>query len=69
MWAHTRHSHVLLNKADIFLGVLRQLLEASCSRGVAVPAREGLILDLHTLQHLLIGWHRINERNWMGGLE
>lgn len=46
---------MLLNEADIFLGVLRQLLKASSSRGVAFPAGQRLILDLHTLQHLLIG--------------
>lgn len=51
---------MLLNEVDIFLGVFRQLLKAPHSRGVALPARQRLILDLHTLQHLLIGWHRID---------
>lgn len=58
---HTRHSYMLLNEADIFLGVLRQLLKASSSRGVTVPASQRLILDLYALQHLLIGWCRINK--------
>lgn len=57
---------MLLNEADIFLGVLRQLLEASSSRGVAVPAGQRLILDLHTLQYFLIGWHKINKKRGWG---
>lgn len=54
----TRHSHMILYEADVLLGVLRQLIEASSSRGVAVPAGQRLVLNLNALQHLLIGWHR-----------
>ena len=57
---------MLLDEADVFPGVLRQILEAPHLRDVALPAGQRLILDVHMLQHLLIGWHRINERKGGG---
>lgn len=51
----TRHSQMILNETDVLLRFLGQILEASRSRGITVPAGQCLILNLHAMQYLVIG--------------
>lgn len=45
----TRHLKILLYEANVFLCIFRKLLKGPCSGGVAVPARQSLILDLNLM--------------------
>jgi len=51
----TGHPHVLLYVAHVALRVLWKLLKGPGSRGVTLPARKCVILDVHSLQHFLVG--------------
>ena len=61
----TWHSEMLFYVMHIVLSVLWKLLEGPGSGGVTLPARKGFILDLHAVQHFLIGYRTEQGRGML----
>jgi len=53
---------VVLDKADVVLRFGREVVPLPSSRGVCLPTREGLVLNLHLLQNLQVGY-KVNTKD------
>lgn len=54
---HTRNSNVVLDETDVVLCLDWEVVPFPCCRRVCLPTGEGLILNLHFLQNVHVGWN------------
>lgn len=53
---HTGDTNVVLNEADVVLCFGRQIVPLPGCRCVGLPTREGLVLNLHFVQDVHVGY-------------
>mmetsp|Transcript_34544 Transcript_34544/g.87341 ORF Transcript_34544/g.87341 Transcript_34544/m.87341 type:complete len:205 (+) Transcript_34544:370-984(+) len=71
-WPHANpldvHAHQVLDALHVVARSLRQVVPLADLADVRLPAGQRLVLDLHALQRLQVGGHRVEHRALLGAV-